>query len=114
MGGWREEWENRRFETRLGQDVADWLRVRFLVERGTVLRFTVQYEAVVEGTTFPVVRWDTAHGFVHRDTLDWEGRVVEKLPVASPSYNDAMTKAIVDIRSRWPTFREEFAARKPR
>ena len=72
MGRWRLVWENRRFETRLGPELVDWLRVRFLTDRGVVRRFTVQYEAVVDGTTYPVVRWDTAHGYVHRDTLDKE------------------------------------------
>ncbi len=99
MGGWRAEWENRRYETHLSPSLAVWPRVPFLTDHGTVRCFAVQYEAVFEGTTYPVIRWDTAHGYVHRDTLDWEGRV---------------TEAIVDVRTHWSTYHEAFAARKPR
>ena len=36
-------------------------------ERGQVTAFTVQMELLVGGHWEPVVRFDTAHGFAHRD-----------------------------------------------
>jgi hypothetical protein len=52
--------------------------VRVLAERGAVLDFAVLYLATVEDRVYPVIRYDAAHGDPHRDTLDWNGYVVEK------------------------------------
>lgn len=38
--------------------------------KGEVLNFVVQYETKLEGEWLPVVRYDTEHGFAHRDTFD--------------------------------------------
>jgi hypothetical protein len=111
MGDWRGRWENQGYRYALSDDERNLLRVRWLADPGLVRRFTVQYEAVIEGRTYPVIRWDTAHGFVHRDTLDRNGRVIDKLPVYGTSYNDAMTDAIADIKRHWPTYREAFERR---
>lgn len=51
----------------------DVMRVRWTHERDTIVAFTVQYEALIEGQYYPVVRYDTAHGRPHRDTLAWNG-----------------------------------------
>jgi hypothetical protein len=67
----------------------------------------------IGGHVYPVVRYDTAHGYVHRDSMDWTGRVVDKLPIYGRSYSQAMTEAISDIRSHWRTYRAEFE-RRPR
>ena len=99
VGGWREECETEHYRRSLGDSDDDWLRVRFARERNIVTRFTVQYEAIIGAETFAVVRWDTAHGFVHRDTLDRDGRVIDKLPVYGRTYNQAMTEAIADIKT---------------
>lgn len=47
------------------------LRVMFETERGQILRFVVQLECqfVEDGEWIPVVRYDTAHGYAHRDVL---------------------------------------------
>jgi hypothetical protein len=47
------------------------LRVYFEVERGVVHSFVVQLECLWEGEWKPVVRYDTAHGFAHRDKIDF-------------------------------------------
>lgn len=56
---------------------ADSIRVRRTTERGQTLAFTVQYEPWVDGAHRPAVRYDTAHGFAHRDILDWDGVAVK-------------------------------------
>lgn len=42
--------------------------------KGDVLRFVIQYETRLEGKWLPVVRYDTEHGFAHRDLLDKKGK----------------------------------------
>ena len=47
------------------------LRVRFEIEQGQILEFVVQLECLfsVSERWMPVVRYDTAHAFAHRDLL---------------------------------------------
>ncbi len=55
----------------------DFLRFRIVSERGHIVSFTIQYEIVIEGKTYPVARYDTAHGGAHRDLhrADFIGRM---------------------------------------
>ena len=46
--------------------------------RGRILKFTVQHETNINGKWYPVVRYDTAHGFMHRDVIH-PGKRQEKI-----------------------------------
>jgi hypothetical protein len=68
-------------------------RVRFELKRNRVLRFVVQLECRFNDEWHPVVRYDTAHNFAHRDVLlllakpkrpNWPSRTITKL-LRSPS-----------------------------
>ncbi|MCK6568124.1 MAG: hypothetical protein HUU12_15115 [Anaerolineales bacterium] len=52
-------------------DDANALRVRFETDHGQILRFIVQLECLFseDGEWTPVVRYDTAHGYAHRDVM---------------------------------------------
>lgn len=93
----------------------DTIRVRFNIERGRVTDFTAQLECWIEGRWRPVVRYDSAHGQPHRDTLDWNGGVLAKdwMP-PTISLNQALTDAEQDLRTHAATYRLEFLGRKPR
>ncbi len=92
-------------------DETDFVRVRIRIDRGRVVQFTVQYEAVVEEETFPIVRYDSAHGTPHRDTLDRSSRVVAKDWLVEMSLAAALTGAIADIKANWTAYREEILRR---
>jgi hypothetical protein len=92
----------------------DTIRVRYSHEHGRVVAFMVQLECWVEGDWKPVVRYDTAHGWPHRDTLDWAGHVVAKDPMpAGITYKDAMVRAERDLIANAAVYRAEFIRRKP-
>jgi hypothetical protein len=78
--------------------------VRALVVEGIVTGFVVQYEALIENEWRPVVRYDTAHGFAHRDLLH-PGGDTEKQPLYLPSLNLALTFAIQDLKMLWTRYR---------
>jgi len=78
--------------------------------KGTVLSFKVQYETKVEGKWLPVVRYDTRHGFAHRDLLDKGGKE-QKTPLFTQNYNEALTFAEHDIKSNWNAYKERFLRR---
>lgn len=75
--------------------------------RRDVLSFTVQYEAKLEDRWFPVVRYDTRHGFAHRDILDKEGKK-QKTPIFAKNYNEALTFAEYDAKSNWKFYKQQF------
>jgi hypothetical protein len=79
------------------------LRVRYPKDRGHVLHFTVQLEAHLAGVWTPLVRYDTAHRYVHRDDLKPDGSQIKSPPMAFASLNAAMNYAIGDLRlnSQW-------------
>ena len=54
--------------------LADWLRVRVLTKRGRVFQFFVQYEALIDDQLHVISRYDNAHGFIHQDTFDPDGK----------------------------------------
>lgn len=87
--------------------------VRVLAERGEVLDFTVLYLATVEDRVYPVIRYDTAHGDPHRDTLDWNGFVVEKHWMPGKSNAEALNDAIREVKTTWPEMYAAFLRRRP-
>lgn len=92
----------------------DVIRVRFRSSRGRVLAFTAQLELWIDETWRLAVRYDSGHGQAHRDTLDWQGRVIDKvwLPATMTS-KDALTFGERDLHTNAGRYRNEFIGRKP-
>lgn len=72
-----------------------------------VLRFTVQLEIFHQGQWRPIVRYDNAHGFCHRDTLHPDG-TQDKTGVYIGDENETFTFAIEDLRTKWETHRKRY------
>lgn len=72
-----------------------------------IVEFVIQLEIDISGTWKPVVRYDTAHGFAHRDIIHPNGDA-EKTHLAIGDYNNALTFAEMDIHSNWEIYRERF------
>lgn len=70
--------------------------------------FSLQIETKINNNWYPVVRYDTAHGFAHRDLLNKKGEVVEKTPLFEQDYNDALTFAESDLKANWPSYKINF------
>jgi hypothetical protein len=82
-------------------------RVRFETERNRVLGFMVQLECLFGEKWHPVVRYDTAHGFAHRDILRPSGET-EKSATPVRDYNEALTFAIQDLSANWEIYRRRY------
>jgi len=76
-------------------------------ERGKIVFFRIQYETKIGDRWYPVVRYDTAHGFAHRDIIDLRGSV-EKTPLFNQDCNDALTFAESDLKSNWEYYKRRF------
>ena len=85
------------------------LRVMFETERGQVVRFVAQLECqfVEDGEWIPVVRYDTAHGYFHRDVLH-PHRKEEKTRMPAQDYNEALTLAMDDLVKKRFEFRRRY------
>ena len=68
---------------------------------------TYQSNTMIEGKWYPVVRYDTVHGFAHRDLIDIKGKIT-KTPLFIQDYNDALTFAESDLKANWGVYRERF------
>jgi len=85
------------------------LRVLFESERGQVIRFMVQLECQIEkeGEWIPVVRYDTAHGYAHRDILH-PRKKEEKVRMSVQDYNEAFTLAMADVVEKRYEYRRRY------
>ncbi len=93
------------FVVRFG--ATDRYRRRHLSEKGRILSFVVQYETQIGDKWYPVVRYDTAHGFYHKDLMH-PGKRSEKIYIKVLDYNKALTLAEKDIKDNWEEYRESF------
>src|SRR4030067_645703 len=91
----------------LTSEMTDRLRVQANKEKGVIIEFVVQYEALISGQWYPVIRYDTAHGFAHKDIMTKKGRIV-KQPLHFETYNLAFTYASMDLKTNWQRYRSDF------
>jgi hypothetical protein len=73
----------------------------------TLDQFTVQLELIDKGTWSPIVRYDNAHGFCHRDTVHADG-TQEKLAIYWGDLNQTFTYAIEDLKANWQAHRDRY------
>jgi hypothetical protein len=86
---------------------SDRYRHLHISEKRKIMFFRVQYETKVNNIWYPVVRYDTAHGFAHRDILDKKGSV-RKTPLFNQDYNDALIFAENDLKTNWEYYKQRF------
>ena len=67
----------------------------------------VQYEIFFRNKWHPVVRYDTSHGYAHKDLMYADGRK-EKISLLFTDLNICLTYAENDLRANWKFYRERF------
>lgn len=86
----------------------DRLRIHFITEHGQVKSvIVIQYEAFIDGKWRPIVRFDEAHGFFHRDVLFPSGEQEKKAQPAN-EMDVALTEAIKYIKLSWHKHRQTY------
>lgn len=88
----------------LSEQREDRLRVKAIVRKGEIIRFIVQYEAFIAGKWNAIVRYDTAHGFAHKDLIHYKN-YEEKQPLLFNDFKIAFTFAIQDLKTSWKWYR---------
>lgn len=82
-------------------------RIRFLLDRDQVIEFVVQLECWLDDNWVPIVRYDTAHGYAHRDLLH-PTHPAEKKEMQVKDFNEGLTYAIRDLTANWEKYRERY------
>ena len=75
-------------------------------EHGRVLAFAAQLEIFVDGVWRPAIRYDSAHGFAHRDRYFLDGRSTKT--DLRMDFDQALTFADEDIKENWRDYRDRF------
>lgn len=91
----------------LSEEGGDRIRVDAYKDRGAIVGFVVQYEAFIGSKWREIVRYDTHHGYAHKDIIHPNGSK-EKLPLSHQDYNSAFTFAVNDIKSLWQWYRHGY------
>jgi hypothetical protein len=82
-------------------------RTRLVINRGNLIDLMFQYETLIDNHWTPIIRYDCAHGFFHRDTLYPNGDKV-KQEIEMTSLDVAAGYAKHDIDERWQWYRERY------
>jgi len=85
------------------------LRCRYKRRGQRIVEYTVQLEIRHQSKWQPVVRFDNAHGFCHRDEIHPDGTQT-KTPVFVGDANETFTRAIKEVQTNWETHRSRFLA----
>lgn len=85
-------------------------RHEHMVDKGRVSEFVVQYEILVENRWKPIVRYDTAHGYAHKDLFNPDG-TKEKTLMGMVDFNEALFIADKDINENWERYKERYFRR---
>ena len=72
---------DKRFFKYLNDNETERLRFKIITSKGKVIDVVIQYETFINGEWIPIVRYDCAHGYFHRDILNPDGSQ-NKLPIA--------------------------------
>ena len=99
--------KNIEFETILNKSGNDRLRVRLKTQGKELIDVVYQYESFIDNFWTPVVRYDCAHGFFHKDVLYPKG-VKEKTEMTFDSLKTASQYAAQDLKDRWEWYKERY------
>jgi hypothetical protein len=80
------------------------------IDKGKISGFVVQYEMFIGDQWVPVVRYDTANGYAHKDLLKPDGSK-EKIFMGTGDLNEALTLADNDISENWERYKERYLRR---
>jgi hypothetical protein len=75
--------------------------------QGSIVEFRIQYEALIEGKWQPIIRYDSAHGKPHKDTLHPDGSGTKEW-FTLYSNAEALTIGQRDIMENWSIYRAEY------
>ncbi len=81
--------------------------------KNEIVEFIVQLEVLIKEKWYPVIRYDTAHGFAHCDIIHYSGKI-EKVRMPTLDYKEALTYADEDLNENWQIYHSRYLKEVPR
>ena len=82
-------------------------RYYHFLDGGRIVRFSIQYEALIDGKWHPIVRYDTAHNRPHKDLLHPD-TPQEKIEYYGYTREEVLTIGERDIKTNWESYRLQY------
>ena len=95
------------FTKSLNDDDNERLRVRLSIKKGELNNLVFQYESLIAKKWTPIVRYDLAHGFFHRDVMKPNGEK-EKTVIEIAGLREASIFAEQDIKDKWEFYKQRY------
>lgn len=73
----------------------------------------VQYETMIDERRVPVVRFDTAHGYAHRDQMFRSREPIKTRLSDRLTLDEALQMAEGDVRRHWRSYRRRYMRNEP-
>jgi len=80
------------------------------IDKGKVIGFVVQYEVLIMEEWKPIVRYDTAHGFAHKDLINPDGSK-EKIFLGTADLDEVLSLADKDVNENWERYKDRYFRR---
>ncbi len=98
---------DKRFFKYLDEEGRERLRFRVITSKGKVIDIVIQYETYINNKWVPVVRYDCAHGFFHRDIMNPDG-TQDKESISIDMLEVAIDYAEQDLKDNWNRYKSNF------
>lgn len=95
------------FVKSLDEERNERIRVRLSIEHGELVDIVFQYESFIAKKWTPIVRYDLAHGFFHRDVMKPYGEK-EKTVIQIAQLQEAAIFAEQDIKDKWEFYKQRY------
>ncbi len=82
-------------------------RHRHVLEKKQIVEFRLQYEAFLARQWHAIVRYDSFHGFAHRDVMHPDGTET-KTAFHDWNYEQVLTFGERDLKQNWAIYREKY------
>lgn len=89
-------------------DAENRVRVRHRLSGGTITEFVVNFETLVEDRWVVVVRWDCAHGYLHRHQMFADGTWTKEKINAPYTMSKCMVETLAYFKESWWRLREKY------
>jgi hypothetical protein len=95
------------FVKSLDEEGNERMRVKLMIKKGKLIDIVFQYESLIIRKWTPIIRYDLAHGFFHRDVMKAGGEK-EKTVIEIAGLSEASIFAEQDIKDKWEFYKQRY------
>lgn len=98
---------DKKFFKYLDDEGRERLRFKVITSKGKVIDIVIQYETFIDNKWIPIVRYDCAHGFFHRDIMNPDG-TQDKSAISIELLEVAIGYAEQELKDNWQNYKNNF------